>query len=91
MLYVPQLSTNLVSVIQLTSRYDVSFSLSSCFMQDPRTDQNIGTSCKLEDYYLKQLHVPSLASALAFLHVVPRFCRPLIIRSYFYFSSLEYV
>jgi len=72
-LFVPKLSTNLVSVTPLTSSgFVVAFSSSSCTVQDPCIGQVIGISHKVGNLYqLKHLHVPAFCVATTST-IVPR-------------------
>lgn len=63
--YIPTLTLNLVSVSQLCeSGYLVSFSSSTCFVQDPRSQKVIGTGRRQGGLYvLDQLNVSHVAAS----------------------------
>lgn len=62
-LHVPKLSMNLISISRLAdSGYTISFTSSSCFVQDPHTGRRIGTGRRMGNLYrLESLHLPPSA------------------------------
>lgn len=62
-LHISQLSMNLASVGRLTDcGFDVLFTSSSCFVQDPHSGQRIGTGRRVGGlYHLEHLHLPPSA------------------------------
>ncbi|XP_015947784.1 uncharacterized protein LOC107472765 [Arachis duranensis] len=65
--YVPKLNFNLISVGQLVDLdFEVTFSVSGCGVQDPRTGQIIGTGRKVGRLFeLENLHIPPIPNLCA--------------------------